>query len=306
MNQEIIKAAISLIGESKFKELFELLEDKLDDSSDSYFDVIHQKSRFTGISKKENKGLISFYEAELEYSKIRHGLIEIIKEIKNNFNQDKKKEDDTESANDEVGLILNKYETIDYSYFDHISEFEEETSKMTEAMLEVNISVDDLSLKMTERTNQILNLKKGDKKVNVVVAKKVVSAMSDEINIFNYDVNDSIGKFKLSAEKSVKSGFKALTLMYEQGKADEQELLTLEEAIEETLPTLTNLQDNIVKCKDTFGEWPKLFKDINKSKRNLISVLDLFIDEIKNYESNLISFQISIKSTLKSIKEKSN
>lgn len=292
-----------LVGKNKLEEVFEIINDKITDVKiiDS---TLLLSGRFSFIKEKSTKGVIPLYEEDLELSKIRSSLLELINQI----DEEEKDEHDIQlddSPNLQKEIILDdSYKDEDLGYMDFLLVYEKSNEQTVESLNKMNSYLDDLTDKMKNRTGQLNRLKRGNKKPNPNVVIKITEKLAEEMMDFVNNMDIEIEIFKNVANKSIDSFYKTLKISYESNVITETEdLQNLYDSIAKYELSFDNAKDSVLKSKNEFSKWPKFAKEINRARRRTEEVHDKIYLEFSSFAEKIKGLKENLKYTIINAKD---
>lgn len=307
---EALSEVKKLIGEDKLDEAFELLGNLLQNGSQEDDEIIQLKARHRFLRKSVSQNIISFYEANLELSKIRVSALDLLKGIKINENQvieGKAKKDITSEIEDKeltVDDVEDEFDESDIGYLDYLIDYQENNEEVQKSFENMASYSRTLTDNMSKRTKQLSNLKKGDQSPNLVLSRKIANSLANEMLDFVSRMEIEINVFERASKGSIQNAFKALQIIYGEGEINPEELEELDNSLGSLIETIIEMRESSVSAKGGFSEWKKVTKEINRARRRTEDILDQLYDELSEYLKSLEGFRQNIKFTIIEFKGK--
>lgn len=289
-----------LVGKNKLEEVFEVLNNKITDTKiiDS---TLLLSGRFSFIKDRSTKGIISFYEEDLELSKIRNSLLELVNQI----NEEEKGKNGhhvqlNASTNLQKEIILDdSYKDEDWGYIDFLLAYEKSNEETVNSLNKMNSYLNDLSDKMKNRTEQLNRLRRGNKKPNPTIVVKITEKLAEEMIDFVNNMDVEIEIFKNVASESIDSFYKTLKIAYESKIVTEvKELNGLYNSIAEYELSFEKAKESVLNSKNEFSKWPKIAKEINRARRLTEEIHDKIYIEFSSFAEKIKGLKENLKYTI--------
>ncbi|TSD56596.1 hypothetical protein FFI97_020510 [Variovorax sp. KBS0712] len=170
----------------------------------------------------------------------------------------------------------------DFGFMDYIEIYESRQAEMTVAMGVINEAMVRVGEQITLRSKEMAPTSTTDAK-NV---RRMVKRAADDLNNFSDTVSKELPAISHAREKAYGALSKALVLRGDFTSGDSA-LLELRTAITTMLKSAAAAKDSVLGLRHSTDSLPRLSKEINQAKREMVRQLDFFISEIDSLLSTV-------------------
>lgn len=272
--KELKDLSFELVKAGRIKDTLELLEKKLSRSS-AYFDkVLHESCKYSQLHNDFIQSLIKYEERDIQLSKNRLSVINIIKDI-------------TESD-----LATNEENKIDanWGYIEHIE-------KYISSIKIQNTTFSSLNKIYKETEHNISELSKANyfakinKNTKLMYQKQKCMQTANIITLMCDKSEPEAKKFTRAINDANYHSYKALILLFENKSSPLAlvYLLKLIKQMDKSIKSYKTNKINFAKTKSAFSKLDKQCKELNLSIIKSESMMDIYIDGISKTVKTLES-----------------
>lgn len=170
---------------------------------------------------------------------------------------------------------------------DLMEQFEDEFTTITEITERIATATNEIGEKMQTRTSEIEEFTSGPDCTNRKVAKRLIARAAADMDQYVQRMEAELPLFSRHLNVGMNALVQAAAMAIE-FKVEEDDLGQAKEnldAVREFSDTLTGVEGRITEFQDTIASLPRMTTTLNRSKRSMVTVLQLLINEFHNGQS---------------------
>lgn len=174
-------------------------------------------------------------------------------------------------------------EEDDLGLIDLIEIFESEFAELVDIAARIAHATEEVGNKMAERADETNDLKAtSDGPVSRQAAKKVISKAARDMDQFVQRMDAEIPLFASHLENGMNAFILATALSgeFQSGEQDAGEAQKALDGITTLHEVLCTIETPILSFQNTVSELPRMTAELNRSKRQVVDVLQRFIDQL--------------------------
>ncbi len=186
------------------------------------------------------------------------------------------------------------YSSEDYGLLDYHEIFDSRMSAMTSVLESLSEATSVMGEQFVRRTREIEALDED----NLISqkARRIVKLSSGDLDNFSRAVESQIETLSTSRREAFEALSKALALYVDFKQPEEEDINTLEDAINSMRSNATETLVSIKTLKNSLQALPRITIELNKAKRRAIGAIDRIIDETEKVISSSTEITDSTKS----------
>ncbi|MEC4684472.1 MAG: hypothetical protein VST71_01900 [Nitrospirota bacterium] len=170
---------------------------------------------------------------------------------------------------------------------DLMEQFEDEFTTITEITERIATATNEIGEKMQTRTAEIEEFTSGPDCTNRKVAKRLIARAAADMDQYVQRMEAELPLFSQHLNAGMNALVQAAAMAIE-FKVEDDDLGQAKEnldAVREFSDTLTSVEGRITEFQDTIASLPRMTTTLNRSKRSMVNVLQLLINEFHNGQS---------------------
>lgn len=171
----------------------------------------------------------------------------------------------------------------DLGLLDLIEIFEDEFAELADIAARINHAIEEIGKKIAERTDETNALKAASVgPINKQAAKKIISKAARDMDQFVQRMDAETPLFAAHLENGMNAFIRAaaMSVEFQSGEDDIRETQQALDGITSLLATLTEVEAPIASFQSTVSALPRMTSELNRSKRQVVDVLQRFIDQL--------------------------
>lgn len=189
----------------------------------------------------------------------------------------------------------------DYGLLDYLDIHSARTEEMNAAMNLINEATVRIGEQLTQRTSEINSATASD----VRNAQRVIKRASEDMNRYGEILNSQVAVLAPARQEAFTALSNALVLMTEFPN-HQGELAPLRATLLEMIEGVGMAKSGLLGMRESANALPRISKELNKSKRAVVTSLDKFLAEIDSIESTVINIIDAINRLLATAPPRSN
>lgn len=170
----------------------------------------------------------------------------------------------------------------DYGYIDYLEIYESRQAEMTSAIDLINEATVRVGEQLTQRSAEMQSGTAGDTKA----IRRFIKRAADHMHTYADSMNNQVSLLSISRKSAFNALSNALALQAD-FKDKDSDLQTLRQTLASLLESTTTAKTSMAGMRASADQLPRISKELNKAKREVVSQLDLFLSEIDNTNSTV-------------------
>lgn len=170
----------------------------------------------------------------------------------------------------------------DYGYIDYIEIYESRQAEMSTAITLINEATVRVGEQITQRTAEMQTGISVDSRT----ARRLIKRVADDLNSYADTLNIHIPVMAISRKIAFNALSNALALQADFNEVSD-ELHTFRQTLADLIEGTVAAKSGMIGMRASTETLPRISKELNRAKRNVVSQLDLFLSEIDSTTSTV-------------------